>query len=121
MKKINRNYTKNLYNRNHQCKPLQATIPKTAKLAEISSDIPDIPDKDSSDLIDLQDDAYHPIPDLTDHHNSPSPPNDTYHMIPSPVAKTGNTLAPPEHDQLNLFEDNSYLLFDPTNYLHFTS
>jgi len=58
MKKINRNYTKNLYNRNHQCKPLQATIPKTAKLAEISSDIPDIPDKDSSDLIDLQDDAF---------------------------------------------------------------
>jgi hypothetical protein len=56
--KINRDYTKNLYNQKHIYKSLQATIPKTAKLAEISSGIPDIPDKDSSDLIDLQDDAF---------------------------------------------------------------
>jgi len=104
----------------NQNKPPKATIPTTAKVADISPDPPTLTAPDTSDLIDLQNETYHPISDLIDSQVLSDPPHENYHLIPTPTANTGSALS---DNNLNhdLFEDTSDLLFDPTNYLHFTS
>ena len=118
--RINKNYNKNMDNPINQNKPPKATIPTTAKVADIFPDPPTLPASDTSDLIDLQNEIYHPIQDLIDSPVLSDPPHENYHLIPTPTANTGSALSNNNltHD---LFEDTSDLLFDPTNYLHFTS
>jgi len=118
--RINKNYNKNMDNPINQNKPPKATIPTTAKVADIFPDPPTLPASDTSDLIDLQNEIYHPIQDLIDSPVLSDTPHENYHLIPTPTANTGSASSNNNltHD---LFEDTSDLLFDPTNYLHFTS
>ena len=104
----------------NQNKPLKAAISTTAKIFDISPDPPTPTASDPSDLIDLQNETYQSIPDLIDSQVFSDPPHENYHLIPTSTANTGSALS---DNNLNhdLFEDTSDLLFDPTNYLHFTS
>ena len=104
----------------HQTPTFNSYPSKMNLTANISPDPPTPTASDPSDLIDLQNETYHSIPDLIDSQVFSDPPHENYHLIPTSTANTGLALS---DNNLNhdLFEDTSDLLFDPTNYLHFTS
>jgi uncharacterized protein YoxC len=116
--KVNKNYTKTMDTPNSVSKPLQATIPKTIKSADIEQHDLLLPELDhpTQDLIP----TYHDIPD---NHDQEIPDTD-YHEIqqfePTAHSGQGNHNTNPT-DQLDLFHDSSDLLFDPQQYLQFTS
>jgi len=117
--KTNKNYNENTDVPNHASKPPKGTIPHTAKTATI----PTTPDTNPQTTTDPTiTETYHMISPTSDQpdtmNNDNDPYDDIYHFIPEPTANTGTATS--SHD-MSIFQDTSDLLFDPQQYLQFSS